>query len=109
MKTKNRNRKRQMASDKIWSIRTKYFHLKLNAKQKNAFPSDVERAVVFPTRLQTCPANQISLCIHAEVFLGYSVGSQGSKASTCGQRRLVYNFTLFLFSSPSNNSDSHWS
>ena len=35
-----------MVSDKIWSVRTKDFHLKENAKQKkNGFPRDVERTV----------------------------------------------------------------
>ena len=49
-----------MVSDKIWSLRTKYFHLRENAKQKkkkqkkkknkkkkkkNVFPRDVERTV----------------------------------------------------------------
>ena len=41
--------KRQMVSDKIWSIRTKHFHLKYNVKQKNIFPNDVERTVSIRT------------------------------------------------------------
>ena len=35
-----------MVSDKIWSIRTKCFHL--NCQAKNVFPSDVERTVGVP-------------------------------------------------------------
>ena len=37
--------KRQMVSDKIWSIRNKIFSFKIKHQAKNVFPNDVESTV----------------------------------------------------------------
>ena len=40
-----------MVSDKIWSVRTKYFSFKIKRQAKTAYLNDVEKTVEVPPRL----------------------------------------------------------